>query len=92
MINSFRDAEAGKIFRQEFSKKHQAISRSAQRRLALLQSAKSLEDLQKVPGNHLETLKGGREGQHSIRVNDQYRICFRWTGTDAEDVEIVDYH
>ena len=77
MIGSFRGA---------------AIARVAQRRLELLDSAESLEDLRRIPGNHLEALKGDREGQHSIRINDQFRICFRWSGKDAVDVEIVDYH
>lgn len=62
------------------------------RKLVLLDAAERLEDLRLPPGNKLEKLKGNRVGQHSIRVNDQWRVCFRWTGTDAHDVEIVDYH
>lgn len=58
----------------------------------MLEAATSLDDLRSPPGNRLEALKGDRAGQHSIRVNDQYRICFRWTGRDAANVEMVDYH
>ena len=64
----------------------------ARRKLRRLEIADRLEDLRVPPGNRLEVLKGDRAGQHSIRVNDQFRVCFRWTGTGAEDVEIVDYH
>lgn len=65
---------------------------SAERRLRAVANAVVLEDLRSPPGNHLEALKGKRAGQHSIRINDQWRICFRWTDAGAEDVEIVDYH
>lgn len=92
MIRSFRDAEAKKLFNDEFSKKHQAIERTARKRLAALDAAESLDDLRAIPGNRLEALTGDREGQHSVRVNDQYRICFVWTDAGPEDVEIVDYH
>ena len=68
------------------------IETIATRKLAMLNQAGRLDDLRVPPGNRLEALKGDRAGQHSIRVNDQFRVCFRWTGTDAEDVEIVDYH
>lgn len=64
----------------------------ALRKLVILHSATSLLDLKVPPGNRLEALKGARKGQHSIRINDQYRICFIWRGTDAHEVEIVDYH
>lgn len=64
----------------------------AERRLRAIASAVELNDLRSPPGNHLEALKGDRVGQHSIRINDQWRICFRWTDAGAEDVEIVDYH
>ncbi|WP_036241742.1 type II toxin-antitoxin system RelE/ParE family toxin [Mesorhizobium sp. STM 4661] len=64
----------------------------AERRLRAIDNAAQLNDLRSPPGNHLEALKGGRAGQHSIRINDQWRICFRWTTAGAEDVEIVDYH
>lgn len=64
----------------------------AERRLAAVQNAVALNDLRSPPGNRLEKLSGNRDGQHSIRINDQWRICFRWTDAGAEDVEIVDYH
>ncbi|MEA1652144.1 type II toxin-antitoxin system RelE/ParE family toxin [Nitrospirillum sp. BR 11164] len=65
---------------------------AAQRKLAILHAATTVDDLRIPPGNRLEKLSGDREGQHSIRVNDQWRVCFRWDGQDAHDVEIVDYH
>jgi toxin HigB-1 len=92
MIRSFRDADTEKIFRDRYSKQFHAISKVAQRKLAMLDAAQTLRDLTVFPGNRLEALKGDREGQHSIRVNDQYRVCFVWTEPDATDVEIVDYH
>lgn len=67
------------------------VQRAARRKLMLLDAAQAVQDLRVPPGNRLETLKGDRAGQYSIRVNDQYRICFAWTGRDAEDVELVDY-
>jgi proteic killer suppression protein len=69
-----------------------AIEAVARRKLQQLHAAASLEFLRVPPGNRLELLKGDRAGQYSIRINDQFRVCFRWTGQDAEDVEIVDYH
>jgi proteic killer suppression protein len=69
-----------------------AIQPVAMRKLAMLNQAGRLDDLRVPPGNRLEALKGDRTGQHSIRINDQWRVCFRWTDGDAEDVEIVDYH
>ena len=92
MIRSFRDREAEKLFHDQFSKKYQNIERQAQRKLMQLDQAQVLENLARVPGNHLEALHGDREGQHSIRINSQYRICFRWQAADALEVEIVDYH
>lgn len=68
------------------------VQRVAQRKLAILHAAESLEDLRAPPGNRLERLSGDRGGQYSIRVNDQWRICFRWSDGDAYEVEIVDYH
>ncbi len=68
------------------------MQRAGLRKLLLLHAAESLNDLRVPPGNRLEKLIGGRAGQHSIRINDQWRICFRWSGGDAFDVEIVDYH
>lgn len=92
MIRSFRDAEAEKLFNDEFSRKYRAIERPAQRKLTALDEAETLQDLAALPVNRLESLQGGRKGQHSIRVNDRYRICFLWADGDASDVEIVDYH
>ena len=92
VIRSFRDAETGKIFRQAFSKKFQAIERTAIRKLFHLHRAPTLRDLAAIPGNQFEALKGDRSGQYSIRINDQYRIFFRWQDGDAFDVEITDYH
>jgi proteic killer suppression protein len=92
MIGSFRDAEARKLFNDEFSRKYQVIERAAQRKLTVLDEAETLEDLAALPGKHLEALKGDRKGQHSIRINDQYRLCFVWADGRATDVEIVDYH
>lgn len=68
------------------------LIRAAQRKLALLDAAVSLDDLRSPPGNRLEALTGDRKGQHSIRINSQWRVCFRWTGAGPEDVEITDYH
>jgi proteic killer suppression protein len=68
------------------------LLRSAQRKLLMIEHAVDLKDLSSPPGNRLEALKGNRAGQHSIRINDQFRICFRWIGGNAEDVEITDYH
>jgi len=93
MIKSFRCKETEKIFRRSFSRKlPQTIQKTAYRKLALLHSAKELRDLLLPPANGLEMLHGDREGQYSIRINDQWRICFAWQDNDAYDVEIVDYH
>jgi toxin HigB-1 len=93
MIGSFADARTEAIFRRQ-PVRHLPpdIQRTALRKLAYLNQARSLEDLRVPPGNRLEALKGDRRGQHSIRINDQWRICFRWSDGDAHDVEIVDYH
>ena len=92
MIRSFRDRETEDLFHREASRRWASIARVALRRLRLLNRASLLTDLRVPPGNHLEALKGDRAGQHSIRVNDQYRICFRWKDGDAYDVELTDYH
>jgi proteic killer suppression protein len=92
MIRSFRDSAAARLFADEDVPKLRAIERPARRKLLLLDGAVSLSDLRSPPGNHLEALKGDRKGQHSIRINDQWRICFVWRDGGAEDVEIVDYH
>jgi proteic killer suppression protein len=93
MIRSFACRETEKLFRDEPSRRiPNQIQRSARRKLLLLHQARSLNDLRSPYGNRLEALKDDRAGQHGIRVNDQWRICFRWQGEDAFDVEIVDYH
>jgi proteic killer suppression protein len=92
VIRDFKDEETRKIFTTGRSRKYGSIARIAARRLGAIDFAKSLDDLRYPPGNHLEALKGDRHGQHSIRINDQYRVCFRWHENHAWDVEIVDYH
>ena len=93
MIKSFRDNETEKIFNRQLSKKlPQNIQRVARKKLVILDAATELNDLRVPPGNQLEALKGNRKGQHSIRINDQWRICFRWRAGDSFDVEITDYH
>jgi toxin HigB-1 len=93
VIQSFASPEAEKIFKGEGSRTLPlAVQRTARRKLIYLHQADSLRDLYAPPGNRLEALKGQRLGQHSIRINDQYRICFRWDNGHAYDVEIVDYH
>jgi toxin HigB-1 len=93
MIRSFGDRENERVFgRQPRTKFDKAVARAASRKLLMLDAAETLADLPVPPGNRLEKLAGDRVGQHSIRVNDQWRICFRWQDTDAYDVEIVDYH
>jgi proteic killer suppression protein len=93
MIRSFRDTETERLFgREPRGKLARSLQRAALRKLLLLDAAESLDDLRVPLRNRLEKLKGDREGQHSIRVNDQYRVCFRWAGGHADDVEVVDYH
>jgi toxin HigB-1 len=92
VIRSFRDTEAKKLFNDEFSRKYRVIERVAQRKLTTLDEAEAPQDLAGLPGNRLEALKGDRKGQHGIRINDQYRLCFVWADGHATDVEIVDYH
>ncbi len=91
MIRSFRDAETEKIFNGMRCRRFQAIEKTAIRKLFQVHAAKTLQDL-RSPGNSLETLKDDRTGQHSIRINDQYRVCFVWREGEAYDVEITDYH
>jgi proteic killer suppression protein len=93
VIKSFADADTELLWDTGKSRRIPAILRtSALKKIALLDSAERLEELWSPPGNHLEALTGDRRGQHSIRINDQYRLCFRWTNREAFDVEIVDYH
>ena len=92
MISSFRDADTEALARGHRVKRFVNIEAVARRKLRQLEIAGRLDDLRIPPGNRLEALKGDRVGQHSIRINDQFRICFRWTAAGAEDVEIVDYH
>jgi len=91
-IKSFRCKDTRNLFERESVRRFDRIAMIARRKLEQLDWAGRLEDLRVPPGNRLEALKGDRKGQHSIRINDQFRICFGWNGTDAEDVEIVDYH
>jgi toxin HigB-1 len=92
VIRSFRSAEAERLFQDHDVGRFRGIARSARRKLLILHRAASLQDLRVPPGNRLEELKGRRKGQHSIRINDQWRICFRWNDGDALEVEITDYH
>ncbi|NEX47963.1 type II toxin-antitoxin system RelE/ParE family toxin [Pseudotabrizicola algicola] len=92
MIASFADKRTEKLFRLERVPAFQAVERAALRKLAMLHAAVTVEDLRMPPGNRLEALSGDRAGQWSIRINDQWRLCFRWEGNDAHDVEICDYH
>lgn len=93
MIVSFADKETEKIYNQKFSKKlPQQIQGIALRKLIMMESANSLNDLKVPPANRLEALTGNRKGQYSIRINDQYRICFKWRQGNISEVKIEDYH
>jgi proteic killer suppression protein len=92
MIKSFRCKDTQALFETGKTRRFLAIKAAAERKLIVLQAASELDDLKSPPGNRLEALNGGREGQHSIRINRQWRMCFRWTADGPEDVEIVDYH
>ena len=92
MIRSFKDTDVEDLFLDKLVRQFRAIERPARRKLLYLHRARVLEDLKAPPGNQLEAIKGDRKGQHSIRINDQWRVCFTWKGGDAHDVEIVDYH
>lgn len=92
MIRSFRGPDTERLFRRESVRRFKPIERQALRKLDLLDAAPDLRTLSTLPGNRLEKLKGDREGQHSIRINDKWRICFVWREGHAYEVEIVDYH
>jgi proteic killer suppression protein len=93
MIASFRDRETERLWQSGKSRHLPAdLQLRAFKKLAILNAAVTLDNLKVPPGNHLEALRGSRSGQHSIRVNDQYRVCFVWRGGDAFQVEVVDYH
>lgn len=93
MIKTFKDAETQKIYRRERSRKLPPdIQQVALRKLRMINNSININDLRVPPANRLEKLSGDREGQYSIRINDQWRICFEWSGGDAFNVEIADYH
>lgn len=92
MILSFRCKDTQSLFEGTTVKRFKAFARVAERKLAQLHAAQTLEFLRSPPGNGLEALKGDRRGQHSIRINDQWRLCFVWTASGPKEVEIVDYH
>lgn len=92
MIQSFSDPDTEQLFRTEASRRYSAIARVALRKLIQLNRARTLLDLTVPPGNRLEALKGNLSGFHSIRINDQWRIVFRWSGVEPAEVRIVDYH
>jgi proteic killer suppression protein len=92
VINSFRCADTQALFATGKRKRFSGITNVAIRKLAQLDAAHTLDFLRSPPGNHLEALKGKRKGQYSIRINDQFRVCFRWIDEGPADVEIVDYH
>lgn len=93
MIKSFRRKETEKIFQRQFVRKFSKnMQRLAYRKLILLDSAERLDDLRIPPSNRLEKLSGNRQGQHSVRINEQWRICFKWRAGDAYEVEVTDYH
>jgi len=93
VIKSLRDKETEKLFSRHFSRRFSPnLHKVAWRKLAILDAAEQLDDLRVPPGNRFEKLSGNREGQYSIRINDQWRICFRWSEGNAYDVEVTDYH
>lgn len=92
MIKSFRCRDTRQLFETGRTRRFSAIQKVAERKLIQLHTAAALKDLAAPPGNRLEALTGNRQGQHSIRINSQWRLCFRWTETGPEEVEIVDYH
>ncbi len=92
MIKGFADRNTEALFQRKPRKRFRPLARVALRKLLILHAASSPDDLKVPPGNRLEKLKGDRKGQYSIRINDRWRVCFRWKGGDAYGVEVVDYH
>jgi proteic killer suppression protein len=92
LIQSFKDRETERLFQDVRVRRFQAIETVARRKLKMLNDADRLDDLAALPGNRLEALRGDRQRQYSIRINDQYRVCFEWRDGHAHEVEIVDYH
>ena len=92
MIRGFADGDTRRLHAGHGVRRFIAIESAARRKLLMIDAAVQLQDLRVPPGNRLEALKGDREGQYSIRINEQWRVCFRWRDGDAHDVEIVDYH
>jgi proteic killer suppression protein len=92
MIQSFKCRDTQALFEGRPPRRFKAFAAVAERKLAQLDAAQTLDFLRAPPGNRLESLKGDRQGQHSMRINDQWRVCFRWTAAGPQDVEIVDYH
>ena len=92
VIRSFTNRDTERLYHRESVRRFRAFERIALRKLRMVDAAVNLADLRSPPGNRLEKLKGDREGQWSVRINDQWRLCFRWEGGDAFDVEIADYH
>jgi proteic killer suppression protein len=92
MIQSFKCKDTLALYEGKSPRRFKAFVAVAERKLSQLDAAQTLEFMKAPPGNHLEALKGDRKGQHSVRINDQWRICFVWTPTGPVDVEIVDYH
>jgi len=92
VIRSFRCRDTEALFEDRFVRRFQFLERVARRKLEMLNAATSLSVLSQIPGNRLEALKGDRAGQYSIRINDQWRLCFEWVDGDSFNVEIVDYH
>ena len=92
MISSFKCKDTQELYETGVNRRFASIARVALRKLDMLAAATMVETLRVPPGNRLEQLRGNRAGQWSVRINDQWRVCFRWSGTDAENVEIADYH
>ena len=93
MIKSFADKDTERLWNRQHARSVPAdLQRRARKKLVMINAAESVQDLRSPPGNHLEELKGNRKGQHSIKINDQFRVCFVWRGGDAYEVEVTDYH